>query len=128
MPFARIDLIAGTPDAFRQALGAIVYDAMVEILKAPAGDRFQVISEHPPANFVYDPSFLGIERTPGCIFIQLTLIGSRTLEQKRAFYGRVADELHAQLGVRREDVVISLVPVTAEDWSFGNGEASLVKS
>jgi phenylpyruvate tautomerase PptA (4-oxalocrotonate tautomerase family) len=128
MPFARIDLIAGTPDTFRQALGAIVYDAMVETLKAPAGDRFQVITEHTPANFIYDPAFLGIERTPGCIFIQLTLIGSRTLEQKRAFYRRVADDLHAQLGVRREDVVISLVPVTAEDWSFGNGEASLVKS
>jgi len=39
----------------------------------------------------------------------------------------VADELHRRLGVRREDVVISLVPVNADDWSFGNGEASLVK-
>ena len=128
MPFARIDMIEGRSDAFRQAVGEIVYQAMVEILKAPAGDRFQVVSEHRAVNFIYDPEFLGIQRTPGCIFIQLTLIGSRTLEQKRGFYGRVADQLHAQLGVRREDVVINLVPVTAEDWSFGNGEASLVKA
>ncbi len=28
--------------------------------------------------------------------------------------------------MRREDVVIGLVPVNADDWSFGNGEASLV--
>ncbi len=62
-----------------------------------------------------------------CIFVQLTLASGRTLEQKRGFYKQVADELHRRLGVRREDVFINLVPVDREDWSFGNGEASLVK-
>jgi 4-oxalocrotonate tautomerase len=28
-----------------------------------------------------------------------------------------------RLGVRREDVFISLVEVKKENWSFGNGEA-----
>lgn len=127
MPFARIDMIKGKPPEFRQAVGDAVYQAMVDILKAPAGDRFQVIAEHDAADFVFDPEFLGIHRSPGCIFIQLTLVAGRSLEQKRGFYKQVADALHDRLGVRREDVVISLVPVSAEDWSFGNGEASLVK-
>jgi hypothetical protein len=35
----------------------------------------------------------------------------------------VADGLHARLGLRREDVFISLVEVAKENWSFGNGEA-----
>jgi hypothetical protein len=73
------------------------------------------------------PNFLGIHRLQGCIFIQLTLVAGRSLEQKCGFYKQVADELHSRLGVRREDVVISLVPVDRDDWSFGNGEASLVK-
>jgi 4-oxalocrotonate tautomerase len=96
-------------------------------LKAPKDDRFQVINEHPSANFIFDSHFFGIERSVDCIFIQLILASGRTLEQKRGYYKQVADELHRRLGVRREDVFINLVPVDREDWSFGNGEASLVK-
>jgi phenylpyruvate tautomerase PptA (4-oxalocrotonate tautomerase family) len=127
MPLARIDLIAGKSEEYRQTVGDVVYQAMVEILKAPKDDRFQVINEHPASNFIFDPHFFGIERTPNCIFIQLTLAAGRTLEQKRGFYKQVADELQRRLGVRREDVFINLVSVDPADWSFGNGEASLVK-
>jgi phenylpyruvate tautomerase PptA (4-oxalocrotonate tautomerase family) len=42
---------------------------------------------------------------------------------KRAFYKAIADGLHARLGLRREDVLIALVEVKKENWSFGNGEA-----
>ena len=126
MPFARIDLIQGQSAEFRQIVGDVVYQAMVNVLKAPEGDRFQVVHEHAPQNFVYDSDFLGIHRTEGCIFIQLTLVGGRSLEQKRGFCQQVVDQLHDRLSVRREDVVIGLVPVGREDWSFGNGEASLV--
>ena len=127
MPFARIDMIKGKSAEFRQAVGDAVYQAMIDVLKAPAGDRFQVITEHDAENFVFDPDFLGIHRTAGCIIIQLTLVAGRSLEQKRGFYRQVADTLHKRLGVRREDVIINLVPVNVDDWSFGNGEASLVK-
>jgi phenylpyruvate tautomerase PptA (4-oxalocrotonate tautomerase family) len=127
MPLARIDLIAGKSEDYRQAVGDIVYEAMVDILKAPKDDRFQVINEHLAPNFIFDPHFFGIERSADCIFIQLALVTGRSLEQKRGFYKRVADELQRRLGVRREDVFINLIPVEREDWSFGNGEASLVK-
>jgi phenylpyruvate tautomerase PptA (4-oxalocrotonate tautomerase family) len=127
MPLARIDMIRGRTAEFRQEVGEIVYQAMVDVLKAPVGDRFQVIAEHDSADLVFDPEFLGIHRSSGCIFIQLTLVAGRSLEQKRGFYRQVTDRLHERLDVRREDVVINLVPVTVEDWSFGNGEASLVK-
>ena len=36
---------------------------------------------------------------------------------------RIADDLHDQLQVRREDVVINLVEVVKENWSFGGGIA-----
>ena len=128
MPFARIDLIKGKPPEYRRTIGQIVYTAMVEVLKAPENDRFQVITEHEEANFIYDPSFFGIERSVDLIFVQMALAEGRTVEQKRAFYKQVADELHAQLDLRREDIFINLVGTGREDWSFGNGEASLVKS
>lgn len=123
MPLARIDLVAGTSAQYRATIGDVVYDAMVGALNAPQDDRFQVITEHPAENFIIDPGFLGIKRTGACIVIQLTLNDGRTTDQKRAFYRAVADGLHQRLGVRREDVFISLVEVRRENWSFGNGEA-----
>ncbi len=128
MPFARIDLAKGKPPEYRAAIGEAVYKAMVEILKAPKDDRFQVINEHEASNLIYDPHFFGIERSPDFVAIQLTLAEGRTLDQKRGFYKQVADELHERLGLRREDVFISLVSTARDDWSFGNGEASLVKA
>lgn len=127
MPLARIDLIKGKSVEYRQIIGDAVYTAMVEILKAPKDDRFQVITEHDEVDLVYDPHFLGINRSKDIIFIQLTLAEGRTVEQKRGFYKRVVDDLHERLGVRREDVLFTLVGTGRDDWSFGNGEASLVK-
>jgi len=127
MPLARIDLIRGKPADYRRTIGEVVYKAMVEVLKAPENDRFQVIAEHDAEDFVYDPTFFGIERSADIVFVQLTLAEGRTLEQKRGFYKQVADQLNRRLNLRHEDVFISLVGTGRDDWSFGNGEASLVK-
>ena len=40
MPLARIDLVQGKSAEYRRAVGDIVYEAMVEVLKAPKDDRF----------------------------------------------------------------------------------------
>jgi len=61
--------------------------------------------------------------SPGIVFIQITLNAGRSVELKKAFYKRIADDLHAQLGVRTEDVFINLIEVAKENWSFGNGVA-----
>ena len=124
MPLVRIDLVQGKSAEYRRAIGGVVYEAMVDVL-APKDDRFQVIAEHVEVNFIYDPNFFGIARSKDLIFVQLTLADGRRLEQTRGFYKRVVDDLHDRLGVRKEDVFISLVGTGREDWSFGNGEASL---
>lgn len=123
MPLVRIDLPAGKPEAYRKAVSETVYAAMLAALNVPKDDRFQVISEHAGGNLIIDPAYLGIERSVDAILIQVTLNEGRTLEQKQAFYKAVADGLHESTGQRREDVVISLVEVKKENWSFGNGIA-----
>jgi 4-oxalocrotonate tautomerase len=123
MPFARIDMVRGKSADYKRTIADVVYEAVVDILKAPANDRFQVITEHAPESHIADDSYLGIKRTQDCVFIQLTLNAGRTLEQKKAFYKSVADGLHQRLGLRREDVLINLVEVAKENWSFGNGVA-----
>jgi phenylpyruvate tautomerase PptA (4-oxalocrotonate tautomerase family) len=126
MPLVRIDLIQGKSIDYKRTIGEIVYQAMLAILNVPKNDRFQVITEHPAEGFLFDPTYLDIQRSSDCIFIQLTLNEGRTIEQKQRFYKAVADGLHQRLALRREDVFINLVEATKENWSFGNGEAQYV--
>ena len=123
MPLARIDLPAGKPPEYGRAVADVVYKAMIETLNAPKDDRFQVISEHTPNTLVIDPTYLGIQRSADALIIQLILNEGRTVEVKKSFYKAVADGLHERVGLRREDVVIALVEVKKENWSFGNGTA-----
>ena len=64
-----------------------------------------------------------IPRTDGIVVIQITLNEGRTTQLKKEFYKRLAERLHDELGIRIEDVFISLVEVKKENWSFGNGIA-----
>lgn len=123
MPFVRIDLPRGKSLEYRRTLGDVVYEAMIQTINVPANDRFQVITEHPPEEVIVDRSYLGIERTAECVLIQVFLNEGRTTELKKAFYKAIAEGLHQRLGLRKQDVFITLVEVKKENWSFGNGEA-----
>ena len=123
MPLVRISLVKGKRPAFRRQVGDAVHRALVDTIEVPPLDRFQLVSEHELADFVYDASYLGVRRTDDLLVIQITLSAGRSLQKKRALYRRIADNL-AELGVRREDVWINLVEVASENWSFGNGIAS----
>ena len=122
MPFARIDLIQGKTPEYRAAVADIVYRGIVDVLKAPDGDRFVVVGEHQPDNLIYDPDFLGFSRSADFILIQVTSTVGNERDTKFAFYRFVADELKAKLSVRPDDIMINMVFVAREDWSFGNGE------
>jgi len=123
MPLVRIDLAEGKAPEYGIQAGQIVYQALTDVMKAPPGDLFQIITEHPQPGLQFDRDFLGVHRSDDCIFVQITLNAGRTVEMKRRFYQAVADGLHESLKLRREDVFISLVEVQKENWSFGNGEA-----
>jgi phenylpyruvate tautomerase PptA (4-oxalocrotonate tautomerase family) len=126
MPLVRIDLAEGTTSDYRSAIADEVYKAMTVALRVPADDRFMVVSEHKATDLVVDQNYLGIQRTPQCVLVQVTLSVGRDVEAKRAFYKALADGLHQRVGLRREDVFINLVEVVKENWSFGNGEAQYV--
>lgn len=125
MPLVRISHVAGKTPAEVQALSQGVHQAMVETFNVPADDYFQVVTEHAAqAGLIGPASFLGIEHTPDLVFIQITCAEGRSLEQKKALYARIAELVSANAGVRKEDVVINLVEVKRENWSFGNGVAA----
>jgi phenylpyruvate tautomerase PptA (4-oxalocrotonate tautomerase family) len=96
---------------------------MTDIANVPANDKFQIVTRHSADEIIYpEDGYLGVQYSPDLIFIQVTWVAGRSTDVKKQFYRRVADEIHAKAGVRKEDVWISLVDVAREDWSFGNGE------
>ena len=123
MPLVRISLIEGTSESYRQKIGDAVHRAMAETINVPPQDRFQIISEHSKAGFIYDPGYLNIQRSDNLVMVQITLNTGRTIEMKKTFYKRLAELLHDELGLRKEDLLINLIEVVKENWSFGNGEA-----
>jgi phenylpyruvate tautomerase PptA (4-oxalocrotonate tautomerase family) len=123
MPLVRISLREGKPPAYLEAIADGVYGAMLTTINVPAGDRFQVITEHSAGSLIYDPGYLGIRRTDDVVFIQITLNQGRSLELKKAFFARIAENLAKNPGLRKEDVLVNLVEVPKENWSFGNGIA-----
>ncbi|NPT53248.1 tautomerase family protein [Paraburkholderia elongata] len=123
MPLTRIALRAGKPAEYRKALTDSIQRSLVDTFNVPKDDIFMLITEHEAANFVYDKQYLNVQRSDDLVLIQITLNNTRTLEQKKALYKRMADELAESPGLRREDVFINLVEVLKENWSFGNGIA-----
>jgi len=128
MPLVRIDLRTGTSPEYRKALGDGVHRAMIEALAIPPDDRFQVITEHPAEGLIYDPQYLGIHRSDKVVFVQITLSAGRKPQQKRKLYKRMAEILAESPGLKPQDLVINLVEVAWENWSFGNGEAQYMDS
>jgi phenylpyruvate tautomerase PptA (4-oxalocrotonate tautomerase family) len=124
MPLVRISLVKGKNAAHRRGIGDAIHRALVDTLNVPPLDRFQLITEHERHDIIYDAEYLGILRTDDIVIVQITLSSGRTLQQKRVLYRRIADNLAAAVGLRREDVWINLVETSRENWSFGNGVAS----
>ena len=124
MPLQRISIVSGKDGAYRQAIADGVHRALVETCGVPQDDRFQLITEHPAGSLICAPSYLGIAHGSAPVLVQITLNRGRTLAQKKALYARVADLLfESPANVPRADVIISLVEVDKEDWSFGDGIA-----
>lgn len=121
MPFVRIFLKQSVDPARRRAIADAVHAGMVNAIGIPADDRFQVLSSHGD-DLIYDAHYLGIERTDELVMVEVHLSIGRSLEQKRALYAKVADQLVA-LGIRRQDVFIHLMETTMLNWSFGDGVA-----
>jgi 4-oxalocrotonate tautomerase len=122
MPFAHISLRAGKAEAYRQALFDGIYRAMREALNVPEDDQFMTISEHDPANFRYGNAY-GVARSADTVYIQIVVFNSRTPEQKKALFRRIAELLGEDPGIRPEDVFVNVLEAAKENWSVGHGLA-----
>lgn len=123
MPLVRIDLNRSAPPDRARIVGDVVYAALRAVASVPENDKFQIVTRHEAGEIVApEGGYLGVTYTDDLVMIQITWNAGRSVEIKRALYRQIAAEIAAQAGIRQEDVVINLVEVVKENWSFGNGE------
>jgi 4-oxalocrotonate tautomerase len=88
-------------------------------LNVPEDDQFMTITEHDAANFRYGNAY-GVARSADAVYIQITVFNTRTVEQKKALFRRIAELLP---GLRPEDVFVTVLDAAKENWSVGHGLA-----
>jgi 4-oxalocrotonate tautomerase len=124
MPLVRFAVPRSRSAEHRKAISRGIQQALVETFDVPEDDLFQVITEHEPGVEIVRPaSYLGISYSQDLTFIQLTVSDTRSVEQKKRLFARIAALLSESPGLRPQDIFINLVEVKKENWSFGNGLA-----
>ena len=122
MPLLHISLCAGKPESYRQAIFDSLYRAMRDALNVPDDDQFMTITEHDGANFRSGNAY-GVARSADVVYIQITVFSTRTAEQKKALFRRIAELLGESPGIRPEDVFVTVLESAKENWSVGHGLA-----
>ena len=122
MPILHVSLRAGKPEAYRQAILDNLYRAMRDALNVPEDDQFMTLTEHDAANFRYGGAY-GVRRSADVVYIQITVFSTRTAEQKKALFRRIAELLGENPGIRPEDVFVNVLDAPKENWSVGHGRA-----
>lgn len=126
MPLIQISLIEGKPADYIQKVADGIHEALEKTWGIPHHDRFQLINEYKKSHFFIDKQMWDVNRTDDVIVIYITSI-PRNQEMKQALYKELVTVLDKKVGVRAEDIFVSIVNNEKSDWSFGKGIAQLLQ-
>ena len=124
MPLVRIHLRRGRSEEYRRSVADAVHEALVAQANVPQDDRFQLLFEHDAEGMIAHPSYGGVQRSQDLVIIEITLNAGRSIDIKKALYADIAKRLGDAAAIRPDDVMVNLVEVTKENWSFGGGKAT----
>src|SRR6476661_3957698 len=123
MPLAKIHVVEGRYDKHRIAkVSGAIQAALINTLRVPLEDFYQLIFELPKNRFLHTPSFVGMHYTDDQIILDLTFIQGRPTETRLALLKDINTRI-AAAGVSPDDVMITFYEVPGENISFGQGEA-----
>lgn len=123
MPLVKIYLPKGKASEYKKGVGDGLHKALVEVADVPEDDLFQLFFDMEPANFIADPYYGNADRSPDQVVMEITFNVGRTVEVKKALYAQIVKNLAKNPGIRSDDVMINLVEVPRENWSFAHGIA-----
>ena len=115
MPIISVSLRKGTTLEYRQAISESIQHAMIDVLKLPEDDYFQITHELEPGNMVYDPNYYGIKRGDRGVFIQF-VFNQRAASVKQALFAATVANLMRNPGMRQEDIYMNIIECAPENW------------
>jgi phenylpyruvate tautomerase PptA (4-oxalocrotonate tautomerase family) len=124
MPLAKIHVVEGRYDQDRiTKISGAVQAALMNTLRVPPDDFYQMIFELPKNRFLHTPSFVGMHYTHDLIILDITFIQGRPRETQLALLKDINMRVAAAAGVSPDDIMITFYEVPGENISFGQGEA-----
>lgn len=122
MPLLKFDIIEGRTEQQIAAMLDAAHRAVLKAFKVPERDRYQIVTEHKPHQFVIQDTGLGMERSANMVVLTV-LTSPRTEASKQVFFAELAQQLEQHCGIASSDLMVSIVSNTPADWSFGHGVA-----
>ena len=122
MPLAKIHVVESRYDEARIAkVSGAVQAALMNTLRVPPEDFYQLIFEFPKSRFLHTPSFVGMHYTDDLIVLDVTFIQGRPKETRLALLKDINTRVAAAACLSPDDLLITLYEV--QNISFGQGEA-----
>ena len=121
MPLTRITLREGMNDARLQQLSALYHQTLVEVFEVPQEDKFQILETLPARALIYHPHYQTGRRDGDFILFQILAGKPRSTAVKERLYERLAERLHAELGIHPDNLMVVIQQNGSEEWSFGRG-------
>ncbi|WP_072242533.1 tautomerase family protein [Pannonibacter indicus] len=122
MPVTQIFSLPGRSAEEKQLIMECIHEALMTRFDIPHDDQYMIFNEKAREDFFFG-SFPEMERSDAFLLIQITVSNTRSVEMKKNLYKAICDKLGRKAGVLHDDVMVSLVEVTRDCWSFGRGIA-----
>jgi hypothetical protein len=116
MPLVQIDMDRSLLSK-KEEISGKVHQAFIDSLAIPADDKFQIFRQHDTSELVFDPGYGGVDRQ-AMVSIQVTMVHMYPVSAKKELYRQIAKRL-GEVGVRHEDILISVIENGFEDWYAG---------
>ncbi|MCM2545370.1 tautomerase family protein [Burkholderia glumae] len=123
MPTLEVYLPAGQPEARKAALIAHLTHATVEAIGAPAESVRVLLSELPDGHYGLGGTRAAGGARPALPVIVAILIAGRTLDQKRALIGALADTAAATLDAPPDATRVMIKDIPNTDFGIGGKTA-----
>jgi hypothetical protein len=117
MPLIQIDLDRELFDSSGDKLSDAVHSAQIEALDIPPNDLFQVFTPHGAGELRFDPGYNGVDRR-SLVLLRITMVHMYDNQTKQRLFRAIVQRF-ADVGVRAEDILISVVENGVEDWYAG---------
>lgn len=121
LPLVQIDLERSLAERLGPQISDGVHQALVDGLGMDPTDKFQIFRTHAPEEIVFDPGYNGVDRRQ-LVSIQILMVHMYDVTTKYAMFDQIAKRLE-EIGVRPEDLLISVVENGFEDWYAGKSRS-----